>query len=233
MMTKLIAGVKEKNEAAKTAFTNIVSGCLTAIRDKYTDFYNAGIYLVQGFAKGIDEYTWYAEARARAMARAAAAAAEAELDINSPSKVGYRIGGFFGLGFVNAIADYTENSYEAGTAIAASAKEGLRNAVSKIGEYIEDGIDAQPTIRPVLDLSQVRAGASKLTALLSRDQAMNISAGMNRETGAAVQNGESTPASGNTYTFTQNNYSPKALSRIEIYRQTKNQFSAMKGLVET
>ena len=45
-----------------------------------------------------------------------------------------------------------------------------------------------------------------------------------------VQNGESSSA-GNTYQFTQNNYSPKALSRIDIYRQTKNQFSAMKGLV--
>ncbi len=45
-----------------------------------------------------------------------------------------------------------------------------------------------------------------------------------------VQNGESSPT-GNTYQFTQNNYSPKALSRIDIYRQTKNQFSAMKGLV--
>lgn len=42
-----------------------------------------------------------------------------------------------------------------------------------------------------------------------------------------------TPASGNNYNFTQNNYSPKALSRIDIYRQTKNQFSALKGLVET
>ena len=41
------------------------------------------------------------------MARAAAAAAEAELDINSPSKVGYRIGGFFGMGFVNSLIDYT------------------------------------------------------------------------------------------------------------------------------
>ena len=36
---------------------------------------------------------------------------------------------------------------------------------------------------------------------------------------------------GNTYTFTQNNYSPKALSRLDIYRQTKNQFSALKGAV--
>ena len=28
-----------------------------------------------------------------------------------------------------------------------------------------------------------------------------------------------------SYTFVQNNYSPKALSRIDIYRQTRNQFA--------
>ena len=232
-MTNLIAGIRAKNQLAKEAFVSIVSGCLTAIRDKYTDFYNAGVYLVEGFANGIDEYTWYAEARARAMARAAARAAEAELDINSPSKVGYRIGGFFGLGFVNSLIDYTDKSYKAGTSMAASAKEGLRNAVAKIGEFIDDGIDAQPTIRPVLDLSQVQEGAGRLSSLLSRSHAMSISSGMERAAAAAVQNGDSVPVAGNNYTFTQNNYSPKALSRIEIYRQTKNQFSALKGLVET
>lgn len=232
-MTNLIAGIRAKNQFAKEAFVSIVNGCLTAIRDKYTDFYNAGVYLVEGFANGIDEYTWYAEARARAMARAAARAAEAELDINSPSKVGYRIGSFFGLGFVNSLIDYTDKSYKAGTSMAASAKEGLRNAVAKIGEFIDDGIDAQPTIRPVLDLSQVQEGAGRLSSLLSRSQAMSISSGMERAAAAAVQNGDSVPVAGNNYTFTQNNYSPKALSRIEIYRQTKNQFSALKGLVET
>ena len=167
------------------------------------------------------------------MARAAAAAAEAELQINSPSKVGYRIGGFFGMGFVNSLIDYADKSYDAGTSIASSAKEGLRNAVSKIGEFIEDGIDAQPTIRPILDLSSVSEGAGKLSALLSRSQAMKISAAMEREGSGAVQNGETAPATGNSYNFTQNNYSPKSLSRIDIYRQTKNQFSALKGLVET
>lgn len=232
-MTNLIAGIRAKNQLAKEAFVSIVNGCLTAIRDKYTDFYNAGVYLVEGFANGIDEYTWYAEARARAMARAAARAAEAELDINSPSKVGYRIGSFFGLGFVNSLIDYTDKSYKAGTSMAASAKEGLRNAVAKIGEFIDDGIDTQPTIRPVLDLSQVQEGAGRLSALLSRSQAMSISSGMERAAAATVQNGDSVPVAGNNYTFTQNNYSPKALSRIEIYRQTKNQFSALKGLVET
>lgn len=232
-MTNLIASIRTKNQLAKDAFVQIINSCLTAIRNKYTDFYNAGKYLVEGFAKGIDEYTWYAEARARAMARAAAQAAEAELDINSPSKVGYRIGGFFGMGFVNSLIDYTDKSYDAGASVAKSAKEGLRNAVSKIGDFIENGIDSQPTIRPLLDLSDVTEGAGRLSALLSRNQAMKISAGMEREGGSVVQNGGTTPTSGNNYNFTQNNYSPKALSRIDIYRQTKNQFSALKGLVKT
>ena len=232
-MTNLIAGIRTKNQLAKDAFVQIINSCLTAIRNKYTDFYNAGKYLVEGFAKGIDEYTWYAEARARAMARAAAQAAEAELDINSPSKVGYRIGGFFGMGFVNSLIDYTDKSYDAGASVAKSAKDGLRNAVSKIGDFIENGIDSQPTIRPLLDLSDVTEGAGRLSALLSRNQAMKISAGMERDGASVVQNGGTTPASGNNYNFTQNNYSPKALSRIDIYRQTKNQFSALKGLVET
>ena len=232
-MTNLIAGIRTKNQLAKDAFVQIINSCLTAIRNKYTDFYNAGKYLVEGFAKGIDEYTWYAEARARAMARAAAQAAEAELDINSPSKVGYRIGGFFGMGFVNSLIDYTDKSYDAGASVAKSAKEGLRNAVSKISDFIENGIDSQPTIRPLLDLSDVTEGAGRLSALLSRNQAMKISAGMEHEGTGIVQNGGTTPTSGNNYNFTQNNYSPKALSRIDIYRQTKNQFSALKGLVET
>lgn len=232
-MTNLIAGIRTKNQLAKDAFVQIINSCLTAIRNKYTDFYNAGKYLVEGFAAGITANTYMAEARARAMARAAAAAAEAELDINSPSKVGYRIGGFFGMGFVNSLIDYTDKSYDAGASIAKSAKEGLRNAVSKIGDFIENGIDSQPTIRPLLDLSDVTEGAGRLSALLSRNQAMKISAGMDREGGSVVQNGGTTPTAGNNYNFTQNNYSPKALSRIDIYRQTKNQFSALKGLVET
>lgn len=232
-MTNLIAGIRTKNQLAKDAFVQIINSCLTAIRNKYTDFYNAGKYLVEGFAAGITANTYIAEARARAMARAAAAAAEAELDINSPSKVGYRIGGFFGMGFVNSLIDYTDKSYDAGASVAKSAKEGLCNAVSKIGAFIENGIDSQPTIRPLLDLSDVTEGAGRLSALLSRNQAMKISAGMEHEGTGIVQNGGITPTSGNNYNFTQNNYSPKALSRIDIYRQTKNQFSALKGLVKT
>ena len=233
VMTNLIAGIRSKDQTARDTFVQIVSGCLIAIRNKYTDFYNAGKYLVEGFADGITANTYLAEARARAMAAAAARAAERELDEHSPSKVGYRIGDFFGLAFVNAISDYADKSYKAGTNMAAAAKNGLSNAISKIREFVDGEMEVQPTIRPVLDLSEVRSGAGRLTAILSRSQAMKISSSMNRETTGEIQNGDGTPSVGNSYSFVQNNYSPKALSRIDIYRQTKNQFSALKGLVET
>lgn len=233
VMTNLIAGIRSKDQTARDTFVQIVSGCLIAIRNKYTDFYNAGKYLVEGFADGITANTYLAEARARAMAAAAARAAERELDEHSPSKVGYRIGDFFGLAFVNAISDYADKSYKAGTNMAAAAKNGLSNAISKIREFVDGEMEVQPTIRPVLDLSEVRSSAGRLTAILSRSQAMKISSSMNRETTGEIQNGDGTPSVGNSYSFVQNNYSPKALSRIDIYRQTKNQFSALKGLVET
>lgn len=233
VMTNLIAGIRSKDQTARDTFVQIVSRCLTAIRNKYTDFYNAGKYLVEGFADGITANTYLAEARARAMAAAAARAAERELDEHSPSKVGYRIGDFFGLAFVNAISDYADKSYKAGTNMAAAAKNGLSNAISKIREFVDGEMEVQPTIRPVLDLSEVRSSAGRLTAILSRSQAMKISSSMNRETTGEIQNGDGTPSVGNSYSFVQNNYSPKALSRIDIYRQTKNQFSALKGLMET
>lgn len=230
-MTNLIAGIRSKDYLTKDVYIQIVNRCITEIRNKYNDFYDVGRYLVEGFAKGIDEYTWYAEAKSRAMASAAARAAENELDINSPSKVGYRIGGFFGMGFVNAIIDYTDRSYDAGTAIASSAKDGLHKAVSNIRDFIDDNIDHQPAIRPVIDLSSVQSGAKRLSAILSQSQAMKINSDIERNASKTIQNGDNTPAVGNSYSFTQNNYSPKALSKVEIYRQTKNQFSAMKRMV--
>lgn len=229
-MTNFIAGVRSKDYLAKDVYIQITNNCITEIRNRYNDFYDAGKYLVEGFAKGIDEYTWYAEAKSRLMAREAAIAAENELVIDSPSKVGYRIGGFFGLGFVNAIIDSTDESYDAGTAIAASAKDGLSNAVSNIRDFIDDNIDYQPAIRPVIDLSSVQSGARKLSAILSSSQAMRINSDIEHSAGKIIQNGDNSPTVVNN-SFTQNNYSPKALSKIDVYRQTRNQFSAMKRMV--
>lgn len=232
-MIKFIAGVKKKAEEVKTAFTGNLNASVTAIRDYHDQFKQAGTYLVEGFADGISENTYRAEAKARAMARAAAEAAEDELDEHSPSRVGYHIGDFFGLGFVNAIGTYAVKAYNASAEMADSAKTGLGNAIAKVKDMIDNGVDGQPTIRPILDLSDVEEKSHRLNTLFSRSQALTVSTGIAAARGRNLQNEDTNPNTGNSYNFTQNNYSPKALSRTEIYRQTKNQFSAMERMVET
>lgn len=160
-------GVEDKVSTATKAIKSLADDCADAIEEKDTAFKSAGRQLVVGFAKGISENSYKAEAKARAMAKAAAKAAEEALDINSPSKVGYGIGDFFGLGFVYALEDYADISYAAGAEIGNSAQNGLRNAIRKITDTVNSDIDNQPTIRPVLDLSDVQRGADAISGMLS------------------------------------------------------------------
>ena len=231
-MEKLISGIKSKDANVKDSFTSSLSNAVNAVKGYRDQFYSAGSYLVDGFASGISENAYKAEAKARAMAAAAARAAEKELDEHSPSKVGYRIGDYFGVAFVNAIGDYEDKAYDVSSDMATAAKTGLGNAISKIKDFITNGIDAEPTIRPVLDLSNVESRIGKLNTMLSRTQALSISASMNKDRTSEIQNGGGKPNTNSTFTFTQNNYSPKSLSRVELYRQTNNQFSAFERMVK-
>ena len=217
----------------KTAIGKVISTAIDELKHKDTlkSFNDAGIYLAEGFANGLGSKLTYAADKARALAKAAVNAIEDELEINSPSKVLYKDGEFSGMGFVGALSDYADKSYDAGAGLADSARMGLRKAITKIADTLDGDIDTEPTIRPVLDLTNVESGARRINTLFARNQAMSISIGSYDKLGED-QNGEFNTKSGNTYQFTQNNYSPKALSRIDIYRQTKNQFSAMERMVE-
>jgi tape measure domain-containing protein len=229
IMTKFVSGISLKERAVTNTMLNIVSGALTSVKDKYQEFYSAGSYLVDGFANGITENTFKAEAAASAMAKAAADAAKKELDEHSPSKVGYQIGDFFGVAFVSAIGDYAAKAYEAGSNMATQAKIGLSKAIEHVSDLLDNNVDMEPTIRPVLDLSNVESGSQRLNAMFSTWQANSISATTNAERSNTIQNDGTGSRSDAIYNFTQNNYSPTALSRLDIYRQTKNQFSAFKG----
>lgn len=234
LILRLISGIRSKESLVVSAFANALSGSITSIRNKYYDFYKAGSYLVEGFRDAINDNAYKAEIASRAMAAAAVRAAEKELDEHSPSKEGYRIGDYFGVAFVNAIYDHVSKAYKASSEMASSARTGLTNVISNIADFVDQKIECvSPTIRPVLDLSNVEAGVQSLNASFSRNQAIRISSSMmNRDSGLKNQNEETLSGKGNTYQFTQNNYSPKALSRVEIYRQTRNQFSAMERMTE-
>ena len=190
-MSALVSGLKAGGAAARSTVSSIVSSAASGARSAYSSFYSAGAYVARGFANGISANMYSAVAKARAMASQAASAARAALNINSPSKVFYQIGDFAGQGFVNALDDYGRLSYKAAGSMADYAKKGLTRAISKVGDLLENGIDSQPTIRPVLDLSDVESGTGALRGMFA-DSDLTIGASANIRAISAMmrQNGQ-------------------------------------------
>ena len=178
LIKKAIAGVKSKKNSFKSAAETVAKVGASAIKtqDIYDEYSNAGKYVVEGFAAGISANTFKAKAKAKAMAEAAKTAAKKELDERSPSKEFYKIGDFAGLGFVNALNTYTEKAYDASANMASSAKKGLNKAITSIKNTFENGIDAQPTISPVLDLSSVSSGIRTMNSMLDMGTTIGVSA---------------------------------------------------------
>lgn len=155
---------------------------------KQTDsFAAAGKACVQGFANGMSGSQYIATSAATSVMNAAIAAAKEAAGINSPSKVFYGLGNFSVQGFTNALHDSTSTVYAAGEDMAKASIDGMNNAVSRIADAINTDIDSQPTIRPVLDLTDVESNAGRIGGMLNgqtlsvgANYAGSISAMMNR-----------------------------------------------------
>lgn len=149
------------------AITLVVSTCLTAISGYYTSFYSAGGYLVEGFAAGITDNTFKAEASAAAMADAAYDAAMEAMDANSPARRFITAGGYATEGFAIGIDRLGYMVKESATNMADTAVKAASHVVSRVGNVVTSGINAQPSIRPVVDMSHLRVEDIKLTSSLN------------------------------------------------------------------
>ena len=185
-----------------------------------------GSALTAGFESGISSAKSYMAETGDTMIENVVDASMNAMDAHSPSRRFMKIGSYIPLGLANGIRDNQ-------AAATNSAISMIQDTIARVAEAVDGGMDVEPTIRPVLDLSNVETGAKRLNAMFSRNQALSIDRSMNRSTiSSSDQNGETaTSDSGNTFNFTQNNYSPKSLSRVDIYRQTKNQFSTFQRMV--
>jgi hypothetical protein len=163
----LIDGFKSKSSTFKSEVSRSCQTAASGASGARSSFYSAGVYMCAGLANGINSSSFLVISAATAVAKAAASAAKAALKIASPSKVFYQIGVYAGMGMVNALNDYSEKTYNAGYDVGDSAAEGLNRAVKRMGVDYFEGIDLNPKITPVLDLSDVKNGANTIDRMLS------------------------------------------------------------------
>jgi len=160
------------------------------------------------------------------------------LGIASPSKEFKKIAAFSIEGLVNEMIASTNEVNKAGDLIGSTAVAAVTKSMANIASAVSNNMDVTPTIRPVLDLSAVKKDASQINGMLgtnaiSLDNTRSNANAANfgyEENMRVATDADGVPSNeGTVLNFTQINNSPKAISEVETYRNTKNLIAVKKG----
>ena len=177
LMTKFVAGMRSQNSSISSSATGALNLAASRLRSYYGTFRGAGGYVASGFASGIRSGIQAAANAAAQMASAASTAAKRNLKINSPSKVFKKIGGYVSQGFAIGISNYASMVQRSVGKMTNAAVDTSNKAMTRILEAVNGSVDSQPSIRPVVDLSDAKTGIRALNTMLNTaDQSIGIRA---------------------------------------------------------
>ena len=240
--TKLDAEKTKALTAGTIVTTKALAGVRSTIDGKENAWEKAGNDAGQGFIDGLLAMLEAAVAAAGSLGSAAIAKLRAVLKEHSPSKETTTSGENFGKGFSNGMINMVSMVGESASTLGSKAVKVIKNTLADVNSSINKVLssDVTPTIRPVVDLTNVGTAAKTINSMMSESaKVANVKAGViassvNRTSNQGIIGEAASVAKegGTVFTYTQNNYSPKALDRLEIYRQTSNQFAQVRRLVE-
>lgn len=121
--------------------------------------------LVAGFANEIRAGRMRAYAVGKVLAAAVKNAIDDQLDIHSPSRETAKSGMYAVLGFVKGIEDYTSEAGTAATALGDQTVEIMKSPIERIMELLDGTLEYDPTIRPLLDTTQLETDINRANGL--------------------------------------------------------------------
>ena len=96
------------------------------------------------------------------------------LGINSPAKSMIPIGQGIDEGIVVGLEKYKGLVVDATEDVGATAVDSMTNAIAGVTDMINSDIDAQPTIRPVLDLTDIQNGAGLINGMFGMTPSVDV-----------------------------------------------------------
>lgn len=228
-------------ESATTTIITFVNSLATSVRAHSAEMNEAGRNLasaiISGMASGLTGGVSAVITAAKGVAQSALTSAKKLLGIASPSKEFKKVGAWTTEGFVIGINATANTAAVAGANLGQTALDAIKKSMVNVSDIVSNDLNFTPTIRPVLDLTDIQKGSAVIDGLLtptaivpteSYAQASSISVDQRAAKQAAAEVSTVTAPSGPMVEVTQINNSPKALSEAEIYRQTKNLVSTVK-----
>ena len=187
MSSGLIKGISDKIGNLKKTVSKGITGAKDAIKGKIGEWLQVGRDMVGGIVKGVTEkFTSIRDAAVNAVSNAKEAVKKF-LGINSPSKVFAAFGRGMDEGLVVGLNEYSGQVADSAEGVGKDAVNTMSKSISGIADVVDSDVDTEPTIRPVLDLSDVKAGAGAIDGMLGSDRSVGVMANV-RSIGSMMNN---------------------------------------------
>ena len=179
---------KEVDVAAVSSVANAMSSAMNSVMDvampdaaykasSYLGmFVTVGMNMASGLANGIRKNANLAVLASKKVASQMLEAARETLEVNSPSKKFEKIGMYSDRGLANGVSKNSGLIVSSVEDASTSALDAARSSLSNLANILMGDMDADPVIRPVVDMSDVNRSANRINGLVGGSRAMNIDA---------------------------------------------------------
>lgn len=158
----------------KNAFCTILGMDPDSTSSPSSVFLNFGKNIIQGLINGINNMIGDVKSAVTSIANTLTNAFSSNQEINSPSKLWARFGKYIDQGLAKGLTDNTGMVLNATDKLNDATVSGMSDVFASISDMIENDMDADPTISPVLDLSNVTDGVNTIDGMLSANRSINL-----------------------------------------------------------
>jgi len=179
----LINGIQQFIGKAKEEITTLATSIINKFKERLgidskgnsSEFIKMAGNVISGFVKGITDKAATAYNSVRTWASNVIDTVKKKFDTHSPSKVLEQIGVFFDEGFINGVIKLIPKVENAVNTLGDSAIDTLSSAITGLGELVSSEVE-DPTIKPILDLTDVATGMSVLDGLFGAERSVSLAA---------------------------------------------------------
>lgn len=175
LATELIDKFKEGFKDIKDKASEIIGG-KDGVVERITGFVgkmkDIGSNLINALKKGMEKAKDKLITSATTVGDVIIGAIKKVFHIKSPSRVFMEIGRYLDEGLAIGMEDYAYEAVDATENVANS----ITDTISSIADMVNSDIDAEPTIKPVLDLSNITDGVNQMDGMLSANRTINLAA---------------------------------------------------------
>lgn len=175
MAKAMAAALQETGGAVTDEMRAIMDACFEVVSSYHESFVSVGEYVSAGIATGVARGAYRPIQTMDRLATAMQNRFATRMEIKSPSRVMERLAGFIPKGAANGVTDNMGLAADAMGQMGDQMITAISPALAILAGLLNGEFDIDPTIRPIVDLSDVSASASSISGMFAGAQTVSVS----------------------------------------------------------